>query len=754
MDSRIVPIADSYACQNAAAAETVKVKKKRVNFTGVVHQGALQDADGSDRESDDTSREADDTLGTPAPRASKSLSSKKLRIKLNTPSISRTTFQDQKEVCLRSRAWRPEELEMGQRTTKLRKDSPPRRTLLSPLGRKQEAEQADLAREERKRKKTVFARIKKKASVNGKLKRDRSMSLSMLKYEVPDETLDSDGVSRRSMKLPDDYIDPQSTFILLPMWPYILISHDSSWRNFWDSMILCLVLLQAGQAPFELVFDSALSSKSWDILMMVVFIVDFFHNFITTFCDENGDLIIKHSLIIKNYMQSVWFWIDLISSIPVDAANSNFKTMKLMRLARMGKILKRVDNLTRAGAIRFVRLLMIILLIFHWVSCGWFAVGKLWLCRQQNFQTVYKSSDGSIPAFLDSLPPSDDFDIWSMEPFARQKAGFTYENEICEVFVEEKLANGELSVLDVYSASMHQASSTLMGSGMAFTSSEHLFFAFVTMLGAVLQATVFGSVAVLLATLDEEDVTFQKKMLKINLRMSYLNLPKTVQQRVRVFYQKRWDTEKSFSSDPVEFVGEMSQPLATDIKMLLYNSLLRNVAFLQNVSDIVIAEVVNSLQSKLYLEGDLVVRKGEVGDWMGFVSKGQLGVYSPLTSKIIRVLGYGDYLGEMALLYRVFRTVDVRALTWVNINILVSKDFARIKEDYPDESNIMEEELEKMIVTKKYSHIREPETSDEPPPPNLSLSSNKLNVSAKARLWGGYSFCHRPMQIFGCNPPL
>jgi len=522
--------------------------------------------------------------------------------------------------------------------------------------------------------------------------------------------------------LDDRFYDPQATFLIINQWPYVLISHDSFLRGNWETMILGLVLFQAIQAPYEIAFDDsfAFTTYTWDIFMILLFFIDFGHNFFTTYCNKNGDLVINGQLIVQNYVHTVWFWVDLVSSIPYDlissndsASTSNIKTIKLLRLARMGKILKRVDSLTKAGGIRFLRLIVILLLFFHWTSCMWFAVGNLWFCRLKGFDLDYIEEDGTTPGFLLSTVGASDPDFLSTNTHSRQMQGLDVEAHICTKFVLNMREVGEISTLDVYIASIYQASTTLMGSGGAYTLGEQTLFAFTTVIGAILQATVFGSVAVLLASIDEDAVTFQKKMLKINHRMAYLDMPVFMQERVRSYYQKMWDTERSLTSDPDQFIKEVSKPLGADIKMRLYQTLLQKVTFLQNLNDIVVEELVKSLQTMLYLEGDLIMRKGESGNWMGLIGKGQVAILSPEDGKIIRIMEQGDYLGEMALLYRVNRTVDVRALTWVRMHSLSSEDLARIKEDYPEDIFALEEELEEMMVEKQYKHVEVDTSSDE-----------------------------------------
>lgn len=189
-----------------------------------------------------------------------------------------------------------------------------------------------------------------------------------------------------------------------------------------------------------------------------------------------------------------------------------------------------------------------------------------------------------------------------------------------------------------------------MGGGGAYQPWEQAYFALIVVLGAVLQATVFGSVAVLLASLDEDNLMFAKKMSKINMRMSYLNIPAETQDRVRTYYQKMWDTERSLTTNPDEFIDEVSKPLSADIKMQLYHTLLEHVDFFKSASEIVVEELVKCLENRLYLEGDVIMRKGEAGSWMGFITRGQVAILSPETGKVIRVMDPGEYLGEMALL--------------------------------------------------------------------------------------------------------
>jgi hypothetical protein len=270
----------------------------------------------------------------------------------------------------------------------------------------------------------------------------------------------------------EEMFDPEATFLLIDKWPFFLISHDSNFLGHWDFMILILVLFQAIQAPFEIAFDEiVVDSRGWDIMVMFVFLIDFLHNFTTTYADRNGDIVINGEEIVRSYCNTVWFWIDMISSIPYDlidsgdsSGTSNIKIAKLLRLARMGKILKRVDSLTKAGTIRLVRLIGMLLLFFHWTSCGWWAIGHLWFCRLKGFDLHYlQNATNAGPDFLDNFP---------VVQTEIEMTGLEVENKMCSAFVTEMVESEELGIYNIYFASFYQASTTLMGSGGAFTAEE------------------------------------------------------------------------------------------------------------------------------------------------------------------------------------------------------------------------------------------------------------------------------------------
>ncbi|WP_114395112.1 cation:proton antiporter [Oleisolibacter albus] len=83
------------------------------------------------------------------------------------------------------------------------------------------------------------------------------------------------------------------------------------------------------------------------------------------------------------------------------------------------------------------------------------------------------------------------------------------------------------------------------------------------------------------------------------------------------------------------------------------------------------------LTPRLYVPGEAIVRKGERGDAMFFISSGAVAVRVPGLSAPVR-LGTGDFFGEMALVLDQPRNADVEAIAYCRVLVLDRRDFRRL----------------------------------------------------------------------------
>ncbi|UCC32393.1 MAG: cyclic nucleotide-binding domain-containing protein [Phycisphaerales bacterium] len=87
---------------------------------------------------------------------------------------------------------------------------------------------------------------------------------------------------------------------------------------------------------------------------------------------------------------------------------------------------------------------------------------------------------------------------------------------------------------------------------------------------------------------------------------------------------------------------------------------------------------------KVYQDGEIIVRQGEVGQSMFVIQEGQVEVLQEKEGKEVRLrtASAGEILGEMAIIDRVTRSATVRALGEVRVLTVDKRTFLqRISED-------------------------------------------------------------------------
>ena len=109
-------------------------------------------------------------------------------------------------------------------------------------------------------------------------------------------------------------------------------------------------------------------------------------------------------------------------------------------------------------------------------------------------------------------------------------------------------------------------------------------------------------------------------------------------------------------------------------------TLLRQVSYLAQLDEDRLTEIATLLAPQLALPGENLVRKGDAGDAMYFISTGAVEV--DLHPEPVR-LGSGDFFGELALLTDAPRNATVTALCYCNVLTLAARDFRNFLERNP-----------------------------------------------------------------------
>ncbi|KUF96992.1 Potassium voltage-gated channel subfamily H member 6 [Phytophthora nicotianae] len=434
--------------------------------------------------------------------------------------------------------------------------------------------------------------------------------------------------------------------------------HDSPYRYAWDLLIMAMILLDVILTPLSLGFNfTPPFMNGLNICGTILFVIDFIVHIFSSYTDERGDLISGPKRTAANYLLSGWAIPDFLSWFPFElfASSSKGRVLsftKIFRLAKVSQLARKFNSAKKAGILRFILLLCIVLTVIHLLACYWSWVAQGW--------RAHLEENTFVPRSL-----FDEYTLcWSL-------------------------------VVGCLNASPPPM----------FTAIEQISVACFMLTGNILQASVFGSVAVLISSFDEDETAYNKKLISTSERCRFLGISDELTKRIRGYYENLWRETKSVNSDADSFINELSPALICEVKFQLYRDMLKQIPFLsaKTLAPAVIEMLILHLRTVIYMQDDVLIRKGEFGDWMGFIgSKGSVGVLDPSsdTRKIIRILRKGDYFGEMALLQRAKRSTTAVALTWVQIHVLCRNDLDSVKEQYPTQTEILEREINKYMQSK------------------------------------------------------
>ena len=202
----------------------------------------------------------------------------------------------------------------------------------------------------------------------------------------------------------------------------------------------------------------------------------------------------------------------------------------------------------------------------------------------------------------------------------------------------------------------------------------------VMIFGVGMYGYIIGNVATLIAHLDTARATYQEKMEEINDFLRTRRVPGMLQKRVRDYYAYLWETRKSVTS--VSITEELPHTLSMEILLFLNQKILQKVSLFKSANEIFIREIVQLLQPMVFLPADYIIRQGEFGDCMYFLSEGDVEVLVGDTK--VAQLDAGSPFGETALIQGERRMASIRALSYCDVYKLSKADFDALRVRYPD----------------------------------------------------------------------
>uniref|UniRef100_A0A8C4F2L3 Cyclic nucleotide gated channel subunit beta 1b n=1 Tax=Dicentrarchus labrax TaxID=13489 RepID=A0A8C4F2L3_DICLA len=198
--------------------------------------------------------------------------------------------------------------------------------------------------------------------------------------------------------------------------------------------------------------------------------------------------------------------------------------------------------------------------------------------------------------------------------------------------------------------------------------------------------------------------------------MSSYHIPKDVQNRVKTWYNYTWQSQGML--DEQELLTQLPDKMRLDIAVDVNYSIVSKVPLFQGCDRQMIFDMLKSLRSVVYLPGDYVCKKGEVGREMYIIKAGEVQVVGGPDGRTVFVtLRAGSVFGEISLLAvggGNRRTANVIAHGFANLFILDKKDLNEILVHYPESKKLLRKKARLNINGATHEQIKnlEPLTLD------------------------------------------
>jgi CRP-like cAMP-binding protein len=161
-----------------------------------------------------------------------------------------------------------------------------------------------------------------------------------------------------------------------------------------------------------------------------------------------------------------------------------------------------------------------------------------------------------------------------------------------------------------------------------------------------------------------------------------------------------------------ELIDYLPHGLREEVKYQTSKQLLQNM-FSEFDSENFLRKISTVLKPVIFLPGDFIISKGEIGDKMFFLAEGRAYILLDDKQTIVDILNKGDFFGEHALFVHSKRPTNVQADSFCVVNTLNTCDFELIAKQFPEIQEKLKDRASKTLTA--LSQIEDP--SDEDPEP-------------------------------------
>ena len=205
----------------------------------------------------------------------------------------------------------------------------------------------------------------------------------------------------------------------------------------------------------------------------------------------------------------------------------------------------------------------------------------------------------------------------------------------------------------------------------------------VMLLGVAVYGYVIGNVASLLANIDLAKRHYLENMERLGAFMRYRNIPLMLQRRLRDYYAHLWENRLG-GYDESSVMADLPESLRIELALFLRRDFIEQAPLFKSASHELVREIALQLRPMVFTPGDYIMRTGQYGRHMYFISHGTVEIIAADGHTVLATLTGGEFFGEVALLFSQPRNANVRAMDYCDLYILDKDTFDQVLARYPD----------------------------------------------------------------------
>jgi len=239
---------------------------------------------------------------------------------------------------------------------------------------------------------------------------------------------------------------------------------------------------------------------------------------------------------------------------------------------------------------------------------------------------------------------------------------------------------------DQYLRALYWATTTISTIGYGDYTPDHnsnnqiVYTILIQLFGVGMFSYIIANVSSLMANLDVAKTAYRRRLDEINAFCTPKRYPPSFRTGFGTIIPTFGNNNGGLAQS--SFLNDFPRSISQEILLFLNKEVLDRVELFRGADELFIREAVQLLRPEVFIPGEYIIRQGEYGDCMYFLTSGDVKIL--VDSKEVARLGPGTFFGETALMENIHRNATVIALAYCTGYRLARTDFDGLRSKYPE----------------------------------------------------------------------